>query len=209
MANRPDLDNLREKYPNNSLSKQKEVEKDTSPVVKHKVSVKKKTFLEKAESKIFQTSLKNAAGDIFNDILVPAAKVTFFDMCSGFLRSILFGGGSYIPSNRSSLNQFGTSHYGSYYKRQDQPRTNAISGSRISLESIVFETYQDAEMVFNRMLDFLETYHRVSVSDYYEITGYGTPAFTYNNYGWTNLSTVKIVKNGSGWGLSLPPLEVI
>ena len=114
MANRPDLDNLREKYPDNSLSKQKEVEKDTSPVVKHKVSVKKKTFLEKAESKIFQTSLKNAAGDIFNDILVPAAKATFFDMCSGFLRSILFGGGSYIPSNRSSLNQFGTSHYGSY-----------------------------------------------------------------------------------------------
>ena len=29
MANRPDLDNLREKYPDNSLSKQKEVKKDT------------------------------------------------------------------------------------------------------------------------------------------------------------------------------------
>lgn len=204
---------LRKQYPNNSLQAQKEAGKDTSPVVKHQVMVKKKTLADKADGGIFMNTAKSAADDILTNVLIPAAKGTFFEMCSGFLRSILFGDRNLpVTTNRSS---FGSVNYGSFYNRKpEQTYVTTQSYDRrsltASLETFIFENYSDAEAVFNKMVDFLETYGRVTVSDYYEITGFGTPpTFTYQNYGWKNLSSVRIIRSGAGWTLSLPPIEVV
>lgn len=213
MAKEINNNELRKQYPNNSLQAQKENGKDTSPVVKHPVMVKKKTLADRADGNIFVNTAKSAAGDILTNVLIPAAKGTFFEMCSGFLRSILFGDrNTPVTTNRSS---FGTVNYGQFYNRRaEEARITTQSYDRrsltASLEAFIFENYSDAEAVFNKMMDFLETYGRVTVSDYYEITGFGTPpTFTYQNYGWKNLSSVRIVRSGSGWTLSLPPIEAV
>ena len=73
------------------------------------------------------------------------------------------------------------------------------------LDDLIFEVRRDAESCLTSLLDILEEYGQVSVSDLYDIldeTVYGD--FTKTDWGWEDLSTARIRKVRDGYLLDLP-----
>ena len=60
--------------------------------------------------------------------------------------------------------------------------------------------------LLERMRGAIRTYGNVSVCELFESVGLGDESvpFTFNNYGWTNLDNIVIVRNAAGWWLDLP-----
>lgn len=84
-------------------------------------------------------------------------------------------------------------------KQQAQQRPQAGT----DLSSYVMRTREDAEMVLEGLDTYLETYDAVPVSAFFSLIGVTAP-YTYNDYGWMNLSEAKVVPSVGGFSIHFP-----
>lgn len=68
---------------------------------------------------------------------------------------------------------------------------------------IVFDTRDDAEKILSDLQDLIEKYTYVTVADLCDLVGV-TPEFTYEKYGWKDLTTARVGRTQSGYFIHLP-----
>lgn len=198
------------KAPDNSysaISKNKNIAH--APVVKGKIEDNSNAF--------FKGSVQNAGKSILNDILIPAAKDTVYNMFSSFLSSVLFGN-SDIPQrgvrNSGPMRTMDGRQYNDYSSlSRGNPFDNRSNMQRSVYEyqNIEFETRGDAELALGMLRDICDEQGFCTVLNLYEISG-NRPNSTDNNWGWYSLpeGIVKPQKKFNGfYRLTLPPVMAI
>ena len=167
-----------------------------SPVTKGAVTTKQRGEL----SKLVDTILPGAAGDVKShvifEVLIPAAKRAALDALA-----MLLGEKTRRGSTNSIVDRVSYIDYSSIGSSSNTPISRG--SSVFDLGNLVFEEYNDADIVLSALYDQLSRYRIVSVANLYELIGKQCP-HTAGKYGWTKLDTAKIKKTSDGWMLCLP-----
>lgn len=200
-------------YPDNSLSsikKRPEVPKrtDISPVAKG--TIKKQTFWGRTAKEFFGNNPEDGGtlGEyIWFGAVIPFVKNGIMDLV-GYM---LFGQSGYIPRN----NIIGARGIGASKVAYSSISTGKVIGQNpqqaqprmpYDYEQLVYGSYGEADSVLERMFELLDSdYERVTVGDLYDLSQVSPGAYTNCDYGWTNLSGARVVRNFDGtYSLSLP-----
>lgn len=185
--------------------------------LKGTVVAKKPSFATKLKETFIADDARDVGDYILWDILVPTIKRTIRDIIVGSADRVFLGSSS--PNTSSSLyRERGVT----YVKRTDyaaksksqtvDPRNLPVANRTVNrnfhLNEIVFDNYDDAAAVLERLVDYLDTYGKVSVDDYFDLVGQSSD-YTSQNWGWTSLSSATIVNTFGGYFIKLPNPVVI
>ena len=185
--------------------------------LKGTVVVKKPSFLSRLKETFIAEDARDVGDYILWDILVPTIKRTIRDIIVGSADRVFLGTG--VPSSSSNLyREKGVTYVRrTDYAASSRPTIKATGvkvenrpQSRINfgLDDIVFDNYDDAASVLERLVDYLDTYGQVTVDDYFDLIGKSSP-FTTQNWGWKSLSSASIVTTANGYFIKLPRPIVI
>lgn len=185
--------------------------------LKGTVVAKKPSFITKLKETFIADDARDVGDYIVWDILVPTIKRTIRDVIVGSTDRVFLGTSS--PNSSSSLyRERGITYvkhtdYSSASKtriRNDiRPQsTRPSTRTNFHLNEIVFDNYDDASAVLERLVDYLETYGKVSVDDYFDLVGQSSD-YTAQNWGWTSLASATIVNTFGGYFIKLPNPIVI
>ena len=137
---------------------------------------------------------------VFNKIFVPSVQDLMLDMVWGGL-SMLFREGEIRAPKRGNR----SSYYHDSYSDRNASKTGSegysrgserLSGTR-SIDELVFYDLADAEDVRDKRGDMIEEYGNISIGDVLDLCDI-EHSFTDNDWGWTDLSKVKIERLGRG-----------
>lgn len=150
------------------------------------------------------------------DVIMPAVKATITDVVSQGIERMLYGDVR-ARSTRSSTPIGGGRPMTAYNRpvssagRQQEPAPRAISqrGRAVhDFKEIVFPTRGDAEIILDRLREFIDKYDVASVSDFYASAGL-SGSWTDDKWGWFNLIDAGVRGVRGGFILELPPTEEI
>jgi hypothetical protein len=172
-------------------------EKKNEKIITGKVVTRKKSIIEKTIDMFLpegKTSLKDM---IIEDIIVPTTKNIIADI----VNSVLFGEAGRSRNSSSSRSRVS---YSSYYNKDDSRRdTRPTRSFSDSYDDIILESRGEAELVIDRMREYIDSYGIVTVAELYEFIGV-TKDYTTRNYGWTNLDSARVNRIRDGYLLVLP-----
>jgi hypothetical protein len=136
------------------------------------------------------------------EVLIPALKSTITDIISNSIEMLFYGEprrGSRDRGDRSKVS------YTQYYGDRDRGKTEHYYArkSRYEFDDIVMPTRQDCEDILGQLIDLIDDYGKVSVSELYDIVGKGDE-YVDQKWGWTNLSQAGYRSVRNGWILDLP-----
>lgn len=190
-------------YQSNS-HRSKENSNETSREKKEKVvsgSVRTKSNNKRKLANIFiSEDISSVKSYVFMDVLVPTIKKTISEIVTNSLDMILYGEtrGSRRSGSSSKVS------YRKYYDDDHRDRRDGVrTTARFDQEDFEFDSRADAEIVKKRMLETVDRYNMVRVSDVYEFAGMTAPHTAYN-YGWYGLRHIDIVRGRDGYILKLP-----
>lgn len=195
-----------EEYKPNSnkyhLEKSNEESVHRESVVKGNVSVRQKSGLRKAAEIFFAKDIDDVKNYLIYDVLLPEAKDALYALINNGAQMFLYG----ETRNKRNPNTNGIRF--SYNKCYDQgkPERNTLTNKAnlTRLDDVVFDDMRDAEEVLNSMVDILETYGTVSVSEFCELAN-RPDEYTDRKYGWTNLATAEVRRmSGGGYYIKFP-----
>lgn len=179
-------------------------------VVNTPAKIKKDKPWEKLLSSFLATDASNLGEYLINDVAIPLIKrgisSTVDMLLYGKTRDINSTGTFYINGGKTtSYNTFYQSPNKSISSQSSLPKTRETSG----YHNLAFETRGDAELVLNGMQEYIENFGIVSAGDMYEMAKVPTDNYTLNDYGWTNLNDVGIVRDGGAYVINLPRPSLI
>lgn len=211
MAERKDFIS-KEEFPSNSFKSKEQGEKKIVKKVEMKGKVKKtKQSLGKRVANTFFDDDTSSVGQyILWDVLIPAMKSTLSDIVSGGIEMLLYGG-ERERDNRSRRDR-GRSYvsYSGYYDDKDDRRNRRARGkkARHEFDEVIFDSRADAENVLTKLIDLIEEYDEVSVSDFYDMVGMDS-TYTDRAWGWTNLRGSYVERGRYGYYIKLPRTVVL
>lgn len=177
-------------------------EKRVSKVVSGGVKAKKKSEAAKLGDTL-KDGLKDAKTYLVKDVLIPSAKKLFVDLVKNGADILAYG--SAKPSGgRNVVDKVSYSRYWDKGVRTEEPRAR----SRFDYDEILFNSRGDAEMVLDSLDNLIATYGHARVSDLYDLVDISCD-YTYQNYGWENLGTARVVGTRDGFVLDMPRAVVI
>jgi len=154
---------------------------------------------------------------IMFDVIMPAVKATITDVVSQGIERMLYGEVRGVRSTRQG-GPVGAARQQTAYNRpvnggmrpqEAAPRTISQRGRAThDFKEIVFPTRGDAEVVLDRMRDFVDRYDVVSVSDFYASAGI-SGSWADDKWGWFNLIDAGVRNVRQGYIIELPPTEEI
>ena len=179
--------------------------------LKGTVVVKKPSFISRLKETFIAEDARDVGDYILWDILVPTIKRTIRDIIVGSADRVFLGTG--VPSSSNSLyRERGVT----YVRRTDYGASSRVSTAKapkvenrmsppvnFGLDQIVFDNYEDASSVLERLVDYLDTYGKATVDDYFDLIGKSAP-FTAQNWGWRSLSSATIITTAGGYFIKLP-----
>lgn len=174
--------------------------------------VKVKRSLGKKFSETFLAGDLNSVKEyLIMDILIPTIRDTMLDILHGSL-DVLFGSSprrrSRDGGRKTYVSYDGISRSSSRREREHNREERRSRKSGFDTEDYIFDKKTDAERVFNNMVDILEEYNAVTVTDFLDSIGKSTD-YTLQNYGWTNLAEGKVKRVRDGYILDLPDPHVL
>lgn len=185
--------------------------------LKGKVVQKKQSFGDKLKETFIAEDARDVGDYILWDILVPTIKRTIRDIIVGSADRIFLGTGTSSSQNlvreRGVTRVVTRNDYSAISSRKSTvssvPAAKTVGRSpNFGLNDVIFEAYDDAANVLDRMVDYLETYGVVRVEDFFDLVGKSTP-YTSQNWGWNSLSSASIVTVRGGYFIKLPTPVVI
>ena len=187
-----------EKYPSNSFADKGKKER---PKMKQVADVKltKKTFGKRLISLLIPEDISDIKRYIIEDVIIPEIK----EIIMSSVETALTG-----SSRRKSGNKT------DYTKKYVTPQTKATqqnTDSRTVFRSddYVFQTRDEAEDVLANLVDAINEFESVSVSDFLDSIG-KVSVYTDENYGWESLGSAKIKRVRDGYILDLPrPISLV
>lgn len=185
--------------------------------LKGKVVQKKQSFGDKLKETFIAEDARDVGDYILWDILIPTIKRTIRDIIVGSADRIFLGTG--ISSSQNLVRERGVTRvvtrndYSSISSRKSAvssiPSAKTTGRSpNFGLNDVIFEAYDDAANVLDRMVDYLETYGVVRVDDFFDLVGKSSQ-YTSQNWGWYSLSAASIVTVRGGYFIKLPAPVVI
>lgn len=205
-------------YPNNSdrAKNRRENEETETPrvhkVTKGKVIKKKKSAFRRIKEAFGIHESQGVLDYIFYDIIIPATKNMLMDSIANGAEMAIFGeargrrdyrrgyGGGRYAYDRVSYHR---DDYDRERDRDRRDRRDRIPSGMSDYDDILFATQSDAEGVLTGLLDIIDSYDEVRVSDLYDLAGI-TVDYTCGNYGWRNLSSARTKRVRDGYVLDLP-----
>ena len=185
-------------------------EKVIKPVVKNQVTEKNRSAISKFRKILIGGSLSETIAYLRKDVLVPKLQETIVEAVDKGTDMLVYGEDAPVRSRKQNKG-IGMFEKVSYHSSSATPKRRAIenaSKKTRDFRDLVFETKEDAQNVLDSMLELIDQYEEVSINDLYDLVN-RSGNFTDNKYGWTNLSSAKIVRTrvdgAIGWVLDLPP----
>lgn len=185
-------------------------EKQIAPVVDStQVSgIKKKSFMKRMKETFIAEDVGDVGDYILHNVLIPAIKRGIVESVNNGISRLLLGGSSNVYSSNST---YGQGSYISYNSISNVVRSNSQEMRARSIydyQNWSFKTYEAADKVLHDMIELIDIYKCVSISEYYQLIGKSTTSAD-NNYGWTNLFTTDILPDGDGWYINFPkPVDI-
>lgn len=168
-------------------------------VVKGCVTKKKKTV----GSKIAE-DISGVKEYLKKDVLIPSAKKLIVDLVKDGIEMLAYGTiGRRGDRDRDRFIADRVSYDKQYRKYDDRYPSEPRTRSKFDYDELEFRRKEDAETVLTRLDEMIETYGQARVSDLYDLIGESCD-YTYNSYGWTNLSTAKVVRYRDVYMLDMP-----
>lgn len=154
---------------------------------KAEVKTKKKTF----KDVLFKEDFKSVAKFSLNEILIPSFKKLIHDLVTGGADMLMYGTKG-APTKKSSLAS--KISYLGYY---DDPKPVIEKKEVKQWNEISYDSYGDAELVKNAMLQHLRQYKIITVADMMEFSDL-VGSYTDHDYGWTNLEGIEVARRADG-----------
>jgi hypothetical protein len=172
-----------------------------TPVTTNPVNVRKKGFFHKFSDAFFGETDGNVTDYIIFEVLVPALKNMVSDAISGGVNKMLYG-----DDRRPSSSHGGRPGYTSYHnvsRNRPEPRVTTRRRGSNDPNEIITQTRGEAEDVLDQLRTLISQYEFATVADLYKLAGMA-PAFTDENWGWTDLRSASIRPAGGGYLIVLP-----
>lgn len=171
-----------------------------TPVVQSEVKRRNSSIGRKFAETFLSSNVNDVKEYVVGDVLIPSIKDGLYDIFTGAL-SMLFYNSSNArrPGNSTSSRKGSNINYTGFSSKPSRPKP----ASRYDFSDIIFATRSDAQETLDSMLGILERYSMVTVHDYYELAG-ESATYTDQNYGWTELDNVSIMRDYEGYKLRLP-----
>ena len=194
-------------YPGNS-HKSKDVKK-TAPTDEKKIQkrvskpakTKKKGELRKIAEEFIVDDVKNIKTYVITDIFIPTIKDTIWDILTNTLEMFLFNG---TKDHRKRGKSSPKISYRDYYDSKNDRGRNYEIRDRFDYDDLEFDSRGEADAVLTGMLETIDNYGVVTVSDMYDMADLTAP-YTAAKYGWTNIRTAEVVRvRGDGYVIKLP-----
>lgn len=178
-----------------------EEQKPAAKIVTGSVKIKKQNEFQKALGSVIVSDLRTIGAYFLKEKLIPMVKKLVFEGGSDALHMALYGEASH---SKSSSGGSKISYNGYYKSEENRPVTTATGRDDLfEYERIVIEHRGDAEAVLDDLKEAIDHGYLVSVGDLYEKLGVTKP-FTAQKYGWSDLSTARIVHTTDGYILKMP-----
>lgn len=130
------------------------------------------------------------------EVLIPTVKRAASESLTKAVNAIF---GTHVSVPRDSISGR-TDYHGASDRRESTSRVRSV----LDYDDIIVGSYEEADTVIQKMLDQLEEFHMVRISDLYELVGLTAP-YTGNSYGWRNLDGARPVAVSEGeWLIKLP-----
>ena len=192
----------------NSEQKETDERKKLDKVVTGEAKRIKKNEMARFKDVFISEDAKNVKSYILSDVLIPAVKKLINDIVTDGIQMILFGG-----TSRKSGASGSRVNYVSYNNYSNSRNENSVIHRPVtgySFDKIRIDNRGEAEEVLSQMDAIIEKYGMARVTDFYDLVGV-TGNYTDNKYGWSNLSTARIVRTSDGgYVIELPramPIE--
>lgn len=171
-------------------------------------AVKRKKGLGRKMAETFTGDDVHSVGTyILFDVIMPAAKTMVSDAVSQGIERMLFGDGARRTSSKSGV---GHTSYNRMYNAgasRDNRSSDRPTASRTRVDhefdEVILETRGEAEEVMDLLMDLIQNYDVVTVSDLYDSVGI-SGSYTNDKWGWTNLKGAGIRRVRAGYLIDLP-----
>ena len=176
-------------------------QRKTPKVVSKPVTKKKKSEIRKFTDVFFVEDFSAVKDYLIHDVLLPAGKKLFYDMITSAADKALFGG-----TGRTNQNNSGSKLVYKDYNKSYERRTTVPSTQRrdiFELDDIVISHRGEAEAVLDQLRSDIRAYGMVTVLGFYDAVGLTAP-YTSDKYGWTDLSTARVIPVRDGYILKMP-----
>ncbi len=169
-------------------------------VVSGQTVAKKKSEAAKVAESFLSFDARKIGEYMVWDVLIPTVKKTISTCVDMMLYGDSARSKSNVPAAKVSYNSY-YSGRGDDRRREDDRR----SRSALDYDDIEFTSRGDAEIVLDRMCDWLSRYGVVTIGDYYDMAGLSNYNHCIHKYGWMNLSTARVINLRNGkYTLDLP-----
>lgn len=153
---------------------------------------------------------RTVGGYLFTDVVVPAIKSLILDAITEGGQRLLFGGSGgsrsshgrrIIPSNTNAYNRMSS---GGSTVSSGGRNLSASTREVKSFDEIVLDSREEADLVLEKLVDYVSEYGAVRVADLYDAVGM-TPNMTDEQWGWKDLRTAHVRRVREGWLIEMPP----
>lgn len=211
----PEVDpnkSLRSQFPaNNGAAKEKvtQPKKDITPLAGIVAQKQKPPMMRRIRDAFTGDDSSSFGEYLILQILVPAVKTTLYDLITGGANRALFGQG--VRPGQQSIGSGGRINYGNLSRlgTSDVGQQRALSQFDMAthqFNNIILNSRADADQVLSALVDILQKYDMVTVSDLYELVNV-TGSYVDDKWGWYNLAGATISPVRGGFVLNLPPTE--
>ena len=180
---------------------------------------RKKSLSESFAAVFFGETAKKVVDYVWFDVVIPTAKDTLDDIIKNAAHMMIYGESGRRDSGIRRDGERTTvirRSYDRFYDERDRERNrdrdrrndrdDGRLRSRYNFDEIVFTNRGDAEYVLGRLVDMIDQYDTVSVSEFFDAARL---EYTHvdENYGWESLGGAAVVPyrgRGGGYVLELP-----
>lgn len=196
---------------NSNTQKAKEIreirknEDDVTPKRKAvaKARVRKQATTTRISDIFVAEDIKSVANHVFSNLIIPRFKVLIVDTITSAARAF-FLGESVIDGSSARRDSSGLIPYNSIYRTKTTVRSSSDQGRSIfRYNDLIFDNYGDARLLLDTLDEMIADSGEVSVSDMYAAVDRSCP-YTYEYFGWKNISSAKIVSDTEGYWIKMP-----
>lgn len=200
------MENLKTKYPSNSLSgpPKKEVTKEkVMPVVKEKTVLQKETLGQKIKRMFIPSDVKDVKTFMVEQILIPGVK----DGILSIIELMFYGrtsrriGSSIGQTSKTNYSYISSS--GNAIGRSQGPSISQRDRAIHNFRDVIFGSYQDAEDVISTLLDLLDRYGQATVADFYDASGIEAD-WAAEDWGWRSFNKLESRRIQEGYVIDMP-----
>lgn len=204
-------------YKTGQKTEEKKERTQLAPIVEAKVQ--KKSLGKRFKETFICADAREVRADVTERIVIPTIKDLLYDMGTGILEGLIFGGERRSGRRRRRDRDEGSrSGYTDFWKtgsKRDREETNSYSRRRIDLDDILFDKYggtlddkDDALAVVKALKNRIQDFDSALVQDVYDLIERSAPDYMATKYGWDSVDELEngysITKVRGGYVLSLP-----